>query len=75
MATRLWSSVLAFPSLPDDAIFDRFAATVNDPTVTVQGSLAVVARAPLYREDEFVGLVQSGIPNPQSAIESWTSNA
>ncbi|MCB9103776.1 MAG: PAS domain-containing protein [Anaerolineales bacterium] len=32
--------------------------TVNNPTVTVQGSLAIVARTPLYREDEFLGLVQ-----------------
>lgn len=47
------------PAAPfvEKAIRER-RTTVNNPTVTVQGSLAIVARAPLYREDEFVGLVQ-----------------
>lgn len=33
--------------------------TVNPPTVTVQGKLSIVPRAPLYRGDELLGLVQT----------------
>lgn len=32
--------------------------TVSDPTETIQGSFSIIARAPLYREDELVGVVQ-----------------
>jgi len=32
--------------------------TISDPTALVQGPLAVVARAPLYRDGRFLGLVQ-----------------
>ncbi|NJC97092.1 MAG: PAS domain S-box protein, partial [Anaerolineae bacterium] len=47
------------PAAPfvEKAIRER-RLTVNNPTVTVQGPLAVIPRAPLYRGDEFLGLVQ-----------------
>jgi len=47
------------PAAPfvEKAIQER-RTTVNDPTVNVMGSLAVTPRAPLYRGDQFLGLVQ-----------------
>ena len=47
------------PAAPfiEKAIAER-RTTVNDPTETVQGSLSIVARSPLFKGDELVGLVQ-----------------
>ena len=47
------------PAAPfvEKAIMER-RTTVNDPTVTVQGSLSIVPRAPLFRGDQFLGLAQ-----------------
>ncbi|MCB0191999.1 MAG: PAS domain S-box protein [Anaerolineae bacterium] len=47
------------PAAPyvEKAIRER-RTTVNNPTATVQDSLSIVARAPLYRAGEFLGLVQ-----------------
>lgn len=42
----------------EEAIRER-QLTVNHPTVTVQGLLSIIPRAPLYRQDEFLGLVQT----------------
>lgn len=47
------------PAVPfvETAIIER-RTTINNPTVTVQGVLSIVARVPLYRDDQFLGLVQ-----------------
>jgi len=47
------------PAAPfvEQAIRER-KTTVNHPVQTVQGSLAVIARTPLYRGDALLGLVQ-----------------
>ena len=48
------------PAAPfiETAVRER-RTTINHPTVTVQGSLSIVARAPLYKGDGFLGLAQS----------------
>ena len=42
--------------------------TVNDPTVTVQGSLSIVARSPIYDGDRYLGLAQ-GVFDITSLLE------
>lgn len=44
-------------STVERAILERIT-NVNNPLLTVQGSLSIVVRSPLYRDDEFIGLVQ-----------------
>ena len=46
---------------------------VNDPTLTVQGSLSVIPRLPLYKGDEFLGLVQV-ITEIDPLLEDVTKN-
>ncbi len=53
------------------AIVER-RTTINHPTVTVQGPLAVVVRTPLYRDDQFLGLVQ-GVIDINEALSFVTS--
>ena len=48
--------------------------TVSDPVDLVQGGMGVVARAPLYREDKFLGLAQ-GVFDVPALISEATSGS
>ena len=54
--------LMARPAAPyvERAIRER-RMTMNPPAVTVQGHLSTIARIPLYRDKEFLGLVQGVI--------------
>lgn len=62
------------PSAPfvEKAIRER-RTTVSNPIITVQGSLSIVARAPLYRSDELLGLAQ-GVFDISEILEEATTN-
>ncbi|MBF0278058.1 MAG: PAS domain S-box protein [SAR324 cluster bacterium] len=62
------------PAAPfvEKAIRER-RAVVQNPSVTVQGSLSVVVRVPLYRENEFLGLAQ-GVFDISEILEEVNTN-
>ena len=63
------------PAAPfvEKAIRER-RMTVNDPTLTVQGSLSVIPRVPLYRGDQLLGLVQ-GVFDVSAILEEVLTGA
>jgi PAS domain S-box-containing protein len=58
-AKAIGLDLMTRPAAPyvDKAIRKRIV-TVNHPTMTVQGKLSIIVRAPLFHENEFRGLVQ-----------------
>jgi len=52
---------------------DTRSITLSEPTVTVQGPLAVVARTPLFRDNTYLGLAQ-GVFEISSLLEEATDS-
>lgn len=71
--TALNLDLMTRPAAPfvEKAIQTR-STTVNDPTITVQGSLSIVVRSPIFDEDQYLGLAQ-GVIDITDLLEN-TSN-